>query len=137
MSFLRPLLYLWAFPNTFLGLLVVPLAIITRGGVRVVDGVLEIHGPGVAMLLQHCTVLPGGAIAMTLGHTVLARDHRTLEATRAHERAHVHQAERWGPLFIPAYLGASLWAMLHKRHFYRDNVFEIDAMRRETEAARR
>ena len=43
-ALLRPLLYLWAFPATFLGLFFVPLAWLSGGTVRPVQGVLEVHG---------------------------------------------------------------------------------------------
>jgi hypothetical protein len=39
----------------------------------------------------------------------------------------VRQAEKWGPLFFPAYGVASLIAIARGRHFYRDNVFEREA----------
>jgi hypothetical protein len=100
-----------------------------RGHANVVDGVLEVHGPLLAWLLSHATLLPHGAAAMTLGHVVIARDHASLEATRAHERVHVRQCETWGPLFVPAYLAASAWATLRGRHFYFDNRFEAGADR--------
>jgi hypothetical protein len=45
---------------------------------------------------------------MTLDHVVIARDRDSLESTRDHERVHVRQCEVWGPLFVPAYLAASL-----------------------------
>jgi hypothetical protein len=32
---------------------------------------------------------------MTLGHVVIARDQDLLDLTRAHERVHVRQCERW------------------------------------------
>ena len=41
-------------------------------------------------------------------------------------------AEIWGPLFIPAYLAASLTAVLRGRHFYFDNAFEVEAFGPET-----
>jgi len=68
--------------------------------------------------------LPGGASAMTLGHVVLGRDAAALERTRAHERVHVAQYERWGPLFIPAYLLVSAWLLARGRDPYADNPFE-------------
>jgi hypothetical protein len=40
---LRAMRYLWASPNTFLGLLCVPLALVSHGRLAVVDGVLELH----------------------------------------------------------------------------------------------
>jgi hypothetical protein len=64
---------------------------------------------------------------MTLGHVVIGRDRDCLDHSRAHERIHVRQAERWGPLFIPAYLLASLFAKLRGRDAYRDNPFEREA----------
>jgi hypothetical protein len=47
---------------------------------------------------------------------------------RRHERVHVRQYERWGPLFIPLYLGASAWALVNGRDPYCDNPFEREAM---------
>jgi uncharacterized protein (DUF2062 family) len=67
--------------------------------------------------------------ALTQGHVVVARDAQSLEATRAHERVHVRQSEIWGPLFVPAYLAASVMAILRGRHFYFDNAFEVEAFR--------
>ena len=68
---------------------------------------------------------------MTLGHVVLGRDQASLDRSRAHERVHVRQAERWGPLFLPAYLAASVWSLLRGRHYYQDNCFEREARRGE------
>jgi uncharacterized protein (DUF2062 family) len=103
------------------------LAGLWRGHVRCVDGVLEAHGPTLAWLLSRFTLVPGGAAALTLGHVVIGRDSRSLEVTRAHERVHVRQCEAWGPLFVPAYLAASLWAVLRGRHIYFANRFELEA----------
>jgi hypothetical protein len=64
---------------------------------------------------------------MTLGHVILGRDTAALAATREHERVHVRQYERWGPLFIPAYLGCSLYLWLRRRDPYYDNPFEVEA----------
>ena len=50
-----------------------------RAQARVVDGVLEVHGPMLAWLLAHLTPMPGGAAALTLGHVVIARDSGSLE----------------------------------------------------------
>jgi hypothetical protein len=95
----------------------------------VVDGVVEAHGPILAWLMRHLTLLTGGAAAVTFGHVVIARDRAALESTRAHERVHVRQYETWGPFFVPAYLAASLWAAGRGRHVYRDNPFEIEAFK--------
>ena len=122
----RLLAYLWAFPTTALGLLFLPSAL-RSGGAHFVDGVLELHGRMISFFLRRCTLLEGGASAMTLGHVVIARDEHLLEETRAHERVHVRQCERWGPLFIPAYLAASLVLWLVGRRAYEDNPFEREA----------
>jgi hypothetical protein len=122
----RVLRYLWAAPTTLLGLLFAPPALVA-GGMRVVDGVLEIHGGLAALVLRHCTLLPGGASAMTLGHVVLGRTPELLDLTRTHERVHVRQCERWGPLFVPAYLVASLVVAARGGDAYRDNPFEREA----------
>ena len=118
--------YGWPAPATILGLLLAGLAL-RRGEVRVLDGVVEAHGPLLNGMLRTCVPLEGGAAALTLGHVVLAQDARTLELTRAHERVHVRQYERWGVFLFVAYPLASAWAMLHGRHFYFDNVFEREA----------
>jgi hypothetical protein len=78
--------------------------------------------------------LRGGASAMALGHVVVARNAGCLERTRAHERAHVRQAERWGVLFVPAYFVSSVVAAMRGGHYYRDNRFERDAVEKATAA---
>jgi hypothetical protein len=47
--------------------------------------------------------------------------------TLRHELEHVRQYEKWGPLFVPAYLIAAVWVWLRGRHHYRDNPFELAA----------
>ena len=120
------LAYLWALPTTFIGFLFVPAALV-GGGWQVVDGVLELHGGLVRIFLERGTFLPGGASAMTLGHVVLGRDLAALQRTRAHERVHVRQVERWGPFFLPAYVLASLIALIQRKDAYRENCFEQEA----------
>lgn len=61
---------------------------------------------------------------MTLGHTIIGQDRVALDVARDHEQVHVRQYERWGPLFLPAYLGCSLILWLRRRDPYRDNPFE-------------
>jgi hypothetical protein len=123
----RALTYLWTFPTTLVGLLFLPLALLTGGRAQIIDGVLEIHGGFVRLFLRHFTLLKGGASAMTLGHVVLGQDRDALEWSRPHERVHVRQCERWGPLFLPAYLLASFWMLLRRKNPYRDNPFEREA----------
>jgi hypothetical protein len=121
----RGTLYLWAGPTTVLGLAVAGLSWATGGSMAWVAGVLEVWGGAARIVLQ-----VANSRAMTLGHVVLGRDRFALRVTRAHERAHVRQAEHWGPLFIPAYLAASVWAALRGENYYHGNWFEIDAERR-------
>lgn len=127
----RPLVYLWTLPTTAVGLLAFALASMV-GGVRyqVVGGVLEIYGGLITWFLTFCTPLKCGASAMTLGHVVLGRDGQLLDLTRDHERVHVRQCERWGPLFIPAYLLASAFVALRGGRAYEDNPFEREAFGR-------
>jgi len=121
--------YVWALPNTVVGLLLVPCALLPRGGNRLVNGVLEVHGPLIASILRHAVPLRGGASAITLGHIVLGRDAVSLDITRRHERVHVRQCEIWGPAFIPAYLIASFWALINGTGAYTGNYFERQASR--------
>jgi hypothetical protein len=109
-----------------LGLAFASLAL-AGGRVRIVAGVIEAHGPWLGWLLSTCVPLPGGADAITFGHVVLGQDEHALNHTRAHERVHVRQYERWGPLFLPAYAVASILAVLSGGHYYFDNVFERNA----------
>ena len=125
----RLIIYLWVLPTSTVGLLLALFARISGGGCRVVDGVLEVHGGLAAWILRVVSSLfiRGGASAITFGHVVVARSPDLLDATRAHERVHVRQAERWGPFFIPVYLIASLLAMIQGKRAYMDNVFEREA----------
>lgn len=123
--------YAWASPNTLLGIL---LALIVGRSTNQwvwVDGVLEISGPKLASWLNR----PWGALssitAITFGHAVLAQSREAHDFTRTHERIHVHQYERWGPAFIPAYLGASGYLWLRGRDCYRENPFEKEAYENE------
>ena len=128
----RILVYMWAAPTSVIGLLflIPPMLRLTHVHMRIVDGVLELHGGLVTRFLRHGTFLRGGAAAMTLGHVVLGVNQRALDETRDHERVHVRQVERWGPAFIPAYLLASVIAWMRGQHPYLDNYFEREAFGR-------
>jgi hypothetical protein len=116
--------YVWAAPTTLVGLAGAVLA----DHIDLVDGVLEGYGPQIGRAFD--LVAPRRSImAMTLGHVVLARSRAGLDDTRAHERVHVRQCERWGPLFVPAYVVASLCARLRGGDAYFDNRFEREAWR--------
>ena len=124
---LRFLRIFWASPNTALGLLLVAINAVDRGQARIVGGVLEAHGPLLRRFLESMPMIPGGAAALTLGHVVVGVSQRALDLSRTHERIHVAQYERWGPLFLPAYFCASLACWLHGKDPYRDNPFEVEA----------
>ena len=124
---LRPLAYLWALPNTLLGLTVVLLAIITGGRARIVRGVVEVHGGFATRVLSGWVPWIRHAGAMTLGHVILGRNQECLDYSRDHEHVHVRQYERWGPMMLPAYLSCSLLLQLRGFDPYLDNPFEREA----------
>ncbi len=117
----RTVAYLWALPNT---LMAVAVGLLLVGRFRLVDGVIEIHGPWVAEGLRR---FPVPALAMTIGHVVFGQTKAALDITREHERVHVRQYERWGVFFIPAYLLASAVLFVRGRDAYRENPFEVEA----------
>jgi hypothetical protein len=114
---------LWALPTTLVGLVLAGAALF-GGRARVRAGTVEVWGGWLAGLLR---VWPPGAAAMALGHVILAMTEEDLERHGVHERVHVQQCERWGPLFLPAYGVASLWAWARGRDPYRGNAFEREA----------
>lgn len=99
-----------------------------------VGGTVEAHGGALAALLERAIPGKGGADALALGHVILGQTAESLRRNRAHERAHVRQCERWGPLFVPAYLVAGLWAAMRGGDSWADNRFERDARAREARA---
>jgi hypothetical protein len=109
--------YLWASPNSLLGLL------LALGGRRwhIERGVLEVTGAWLPRLL-------GPRVeAITLGHVVLARHAGAMAQWREHERRHVRQYEWLGPLFLPTYLLLALYTALRGRRPYRDHPLERQA----------
>jgi len=130
---MRALKVLWASPNTMLGLSIGVVLFPFGARMRANDGIIEIDGPPVAYFLRRVPIW-GGALALTLGHVILARSREDQVPCRRHELVHVRQYEIWGPLFLPAYLIASLRARLSGGRAYRDNVFEDEAYTREREA---
>ena len=123
----RTAAYLWASPNTALGLTVAALTWLTGGEIERRNGVIEVRRGFTRALLESPRLKAG---AMTLGHVVLARDTAASDVHRAHEIGHVRQVELLGPFFLPAYFLAAAWARLRGGHWYRDNWFERDADRR-------
>lgn len=118
----RGVTYFWAAPYTLLGVAVGVIGLCFGGGVSVHRGCLEFHGGLSKAILSRL-----GVVGMTLGHTILGQNQLGLERARDHEQVHVRQYEILGPLFVPAYLGCSLWLWLRGRDPYRDNPFEVQA----------
>lgn len=126
---IKILAIIWTSPNSLIGLLLGALGLLTGGKVQVKRGVLEFYGGAITWLLRR---LPINATAMTLGHTIVGQNPTGLRAARNHEHVHVRQYERWGPLFLPAYLLSSLYLWVIKRDPYLDNPFEVEAYEKES-----
>ena len=120
-GFLRLAAYAWALPYTLTG---IAIGLLLGGRFQKIEGVIEIHGPLIAEVLIRFYV---PAMAMTFGHVVLGQTEAALEITRAHERVHVRQYERWGIAFVPAYLLISAFLYVRGRDGYRENPFEVEA----------
>jgi hypothetical protein len=123
---LRLLAMAWASPYTLVGLSLGVIGLCTRGRVRLRGRVVEFYGGRVTWFLQQL-FFGQGAMALTLGHTVLGQTDAALDFSRTHELVHVRQFERWGPLMGPAYLGCSLVLWVMRRRPYLDNPFEREA----------
>lgn len=123
---LKLLLVLWASPYSAMGLAVGIAGLLSGGRGRYRDGALEFYGGATRWVVRH---LPLGEFtaAMTLGHVIIGQTAEMLDACGEHERVHVRQFERWGPMMGPAYLLSSAWLWCRGRDAYRDNPFEIEA----------
>ncbi len=117
--------YLWPAPYTLTG---IAIGLLLGARFQFVNGVIEIYGPPVAAVLNRLLI---PALALTFGHVVFGQSQAALDFTRDHERVHIRQYERWGMLFVPAYLIASGYLYLRGRDAYRENPFEIAAYDRE------
>ena len=123
---LKILKVIWASPNSFLGMLCGVPAMPFGTRLQIREGCVEFHGGPVTAVLRRVP-FGGSVAAMTLGHTILGRSRRDLDRCRDHEQVHVRQYERWGPFFLPAYLGWSLVLWLQNKDAYLDNPFEVEA----------
>ena len=123
---LRCLRYAWAAPYTLLGAVLGLVALVFGASWRLERGVLEFCGGRLGRLIARLPQ-PLAFSAMTLGHVILAVDSAALRQLRQHERVHVRQYERWGLLFLPAYVLSSVVQLLRGRNPYRENHFERQA----------
>ena len=123
---LRLAAYAWAAPWSLFGLVLGLAAMLAGARARLHGGALEFVGGAVGRRLARLQP-PRSFSAMTLGHVILAVDGASLADLRPHEHVHVRQYERWGPLFVPAYLLSSLLQWLRGRDPYRENHFERQA----------
>jgi hypothetical protein len=111
---LRSLAYLWASPNTLVGLV---LGALSFQRPRAASGILVFDGPARGFVALLGTFKRS---AITFGHVVLSN--RALEGgLRLHELHHVWQYERLGPLYLPIYL--VVWVFTG----YRRHPFELAA----------
>lgn len=133
---LRLLRYLWTLPVTLLGVLIALVSRGSGGSLQRVEGVLEAAGGWPAWVLRRGFPFSGAVAALTLGHVVVGVSLTALTATRAHERAHVRQFERWGVLLLVLYPLAGLLAWVRGGNPYRDNLFEREARAAAESAAR-
>lgn len=120
---------LWAAPCSAVGLLLAAAVLALGGRARWSSGALEVslrERPGQCGRLARR--LPFRAVVF--GHVILAVTQEELQCIGPHERVHVEQYERWGPLFFLAYGSSSLWQLLHGRDAYWDNRFEVQARER-------
>jgi hypothetical protein len=117
---------IWALPWTLFGALIGLLGLVTGGRGRVNGRTLEFWGGGTGWFLRYFPIIRG-ASAVTFGHAILGQSAAELDACRKHELVHVRQYERWGPLFVPAYLTYWLALSVRGKSGYWDNPFEREA----------
>ena len=118
---------IWAAPGSLVGLL---LALASRARLRIDRGTIVAESErGFAVLLKR-----RGYRAITFGQVILV--HGTLdEDLRRHEREHVWQWTRGGPVFGVLYLLEAVRCLLLRRKLYRDNLFERQARHAEAGGA--
>lgn len=123
---IRTLAYAWAAPNSVIGLALGIVACVFGARMQIREGALEFGGGRLGRLVAGLPA-PFCFSAITFGHVILGVSLPALAAVRAHEQVHVRQYQRWGPFFLPAYVGSSLIQLARGRHPYLDNHFEREA----------
>lgn len=123
---LNALKILWAAPWSLFGLAIGVVGLMSGGRARRQGRMLEIWGGCLPSILRVFPFYSGSPVA-TFGHVVLGRTDRHLDACREHQLIHVRQYERWGVLFVPAYLACWVAMWLRGKRPYYDNPFEQQA----------
>lgn len=118
--------YIWTSPNTLIGLLLAIISLPGSTSAKWNDGIFELTGGCIGKAISHW---PLSASAITIGHVIIANDEGLLILSRRHELIHVKQFEVWGPIMIPAYMVASVIAIICGKHPYKENYFEKQASR--------
>ncbi len=121
--------FLWASPCSAIGIVLAGIALALGGRAKWSAGALEVtyrHS------LASCGNLAGRLPfrGIVFGHVILAVTGEELRTIGPHERVHVEQYERWGPLFFLAYGASSLWQLINGRSAYWHNYFEVQARER-------
>jgi hypothetical protein len=126
--------YTWALPWSLVGILLALPAMLSGATVRITHGAVEVAGGWIGACAARLP-RPLGFTAITFGHVILGVSHGQLTRFRRHEHVHVRQYERWGPFFIPLYLGSSAVQLLRGRNPYYDNCFEREAFEADAASA--
>jgi hypothetical protein len=118
--------FLWAAPCSVIGLALAGIALLAGGKAMWSSGALEVC---LRENLASCGVRARRLRfrGIVFGHVILAVTREELLVIGPHERVHVGQYERWGPLFFLAYGVSSLWQLANGRAAYWDNAFEVQA----------
>jgi hypothetical protein len=135
-QFLRLAKLLWASPCTAVGIVLAGVPLLAGGNAKWSAGALEVtYRERQASCGRLARGLPFRGIVF--GHVILAVTREELAAIGPHERVHIQQYERWGPLFFLAYAASSLWQLIRGRSSYWDNHFEVQARALSSCASRR
>ncbi|MBT1070515.1 hypothetical protein [Pelotalea chapellei] len=119
----------WVLPCSAVGLVLTAVLLVAGAKVSWSSGALEVtFRDSLADCGRRARDLSCRGIVF--GHVILAVTREELAIIGAHERIHVQQYERWGPLFFLAYGTSSLLQLIHRRSPYWHNHFEIQARER-------
>ena len=126
---------IWVSPCSAVGLAFAGATLLAGGKARWSSGALEVtYRDNRASCGKLAHRLPFRGIVF--GHVILAITREELGIIGPHERIHVEQYERWGPLFFLAYGASSLWQIVNGRSPYWHNHFEVQARERSHDGRR-